>query len=124
MLQDADEVLGLAGLALGPSEWLELTRADVDAFGRTVHDWHWAHDDPERAARGPFGGAIVHAHLTLSVIQHLRESIIAFASGECMFYGYDRVRFPTFVPVGSRVRMWATVIEVHETERRAVQWPG
>ena len=50
------EVLGLAGRVLGPSEWLEVTQANVDAFGRSVQDWHWAHNDPDRAARGPFGG--------------------------------------------------------------------
>ena len=49
-----EEVLGLAGRGLGPSEWVEITQANVDAFARSVQDWHWAHNDPDRAARGPF----------------------------------------------------------------------
>jgi acyl dehydratase len=116
LVKDGHEALGLLGQNLGPSEWLEVTQVNVDAFGRTVQDWHWAHNDPDRAARGPFGGAIAHAHMTLSIIPHLRESLISFAWGECMFYGYNRVRFPTAVLVGARIRMYGNVVEVHEIE--------
>ena len=55
VVQDADEALALCHQSLGPSEWLEVTQANVDAFGRSVQDWHWAHNDPERAARVPSG---------------------------------------------------------------------
>ena len=116
LIGDAEEALGLAGQTLGPSEWLEVTQANVDAFGRSVQDWHWAHNDPKRAARGPFGGAIAHAHMTLSIIPHLRESVMLFTRGECMFYGYNRVRFPTIVPVGARIRVHGTVLEAEEID--------
>lgn len=105
-----EEVLALADRELGPTAWTEVTQEHVDGFGRSVHDWHWAHNDPERAARGPFGSAIAHAHMTLATLPHFRESLVEFASGECMFYGYDRVRFPTAVPVGGRIRASATVV--------------
>jgi acyl dehydratase len=111
-VEDADEVLGLAGRDLGPSEWVEVTQQDVDAFGGAVRDWHWAHNDSVRATRGPFGAPIVHAHLTLSLVPHLRETLVSFAAGECMFYGYNRVRFPAAVPVGARVRMHGRVVKV------------
>lgn len=114
VVKDAHEVLGLTGRSLGPSAWLEVTQGDVDAFGRSVRDWHWAHNDPGRAARGPWGGPVAHAHLTLSLIPHLREGLLSFASGECMVYGYNRVRFPTIVPVGARVRMHGRVIHANE----------
>ena len=100
-VRGADELRALVGRDLGPSEWFEVTQEVVDAFGRAVADWHWAHNDPARAARGPLGGPIGHAHLTLSVVPHLRKSLVSFATGECMFYGYNRVRFPTAVPVGA-----------------------
>src|SRR3954447_15001495 len=57
-----------------------------------------------------------HAHMTLSIIPHLRESLISFSRGECMFYGYNRVRFPAPVPVGARVRMYGTVVEALEID--------
>lgn len=113
---DDSEVRSMVGRALGPSTWLEVTQADVDAFARAVHDWHWAHNDPQRAGRGPFGCTIAHAHLTLGIIPHLREGLFSFASGECMFYGYNRVRFPTAVPVGAHVRMHGSVVQVDEID--------
>ena len=113
-VRGAHELRALVGRDLGPSEWFEVTQEVVDAFGRAVADWHWAHNDPVRAARGPLGGPIGHVHLTLSVVPHLRKSLVSFATGECMFYGYNRVRFPTAVPVGGRVRMRGTVAQVDE----------
>ena len=62
------------------------------------------------------GGAIAHAHMTLSIIPHLRESVMLFTRGECMFYGYNRVRFPTIVPVGARIRVHGTVLEAEEID--------
>lgn len=113
-VKGAEEVLALAGRDLGPSAWCEVTQKDVDAFGRSVQDWHWAHHDPERAARGPFHGPIAQVHMTLSLIPHLRDTLVSFATGECMFYGYNRVRFPTAVPVGARIRMRGNVVRVDE----------
>lgn len=107
------EVLALTGRALGPSAWLPVAQERVDAFARAVDDWHWAHNDVERASRGPFGGTIGHAHLTLSLIPHLFASLVGFADGEdAMFYGYNRVRFPTAILVGSCVRMRADIVDV------------
>ncbi len=106
-------MLALKGRVLGPSAWLRIDQERVDAFARSVEDWHWAHNDVERASRGPFGGPIGHAHLTLSLIPHLFASLVGFADREdAMFYGYNRVRFPTAVLVGSRIRLRADVVDV------------
>lgn len=107
------EVIALKGRTLGPTAWFPVLQDRVDAFARAVEDWHWAHDDVERASRGPFGGTIAHAHLTLGLVPHLFASLVGFAEGEdAMFYGYNKVRFPTAVPVGSSLRMSATIVEV------------
>jgi len=110
------EAVRLVGQEIGPSDWVEVTQGNVDSFGRSVHDWHWAHNDPERAARGPFGTTIAHAHMTLSTLPRLRESLLTFSNGEVMFYGYNRVRFPTAVPVGARIRMYAVVVSVDQID--------
>ncbi len=107
------DVLALKGRALGPSAWLPVIQDRVDAFARAVDDWHWAHNDVQRASRGPFGATIGHAHLTLSLVPHLFASLVDFGPGEdAMFYGYNRVRFPTAVLVGSSIRMRADVVDV------------
>lgn len=110
----ATEVLALGGRGLGPSPWLELDQDRVDQFARAVEDWHWAHNEPERASQGPFGGPIVHAHLTLSLVPHLFRGVVTFTDGECLFYGYNRVRFPLALPVGSRVRLLAKVVDAED----------
>jgi acyl dehydratase len=107
------DVLALKGRSLGPTAWFAVQQERVDAFALAVADWHWAHNEVERAARGPFGGTIGHAHLTLSLVPHLFASLLGFAAGEdAMFYGYDRVRFPAPVLVGSSIRMRADVVDV------------
>lgn len=107
------DVLALKGRSLGPSEWLVVDQERVDAFARAVDDWHWAHNDVELAARGPFGRTIGHAHLTLGLVPHLFASLLGFAEREdAMFYGYNRVRFPTAVLVGSAIRLRADIVEV------------
>ena len=109
----AEEVLALKGRSVGPSDWLVVEQDRVDGYARAADDWHWAHNDVERASRGPFGGPIGHAHLTLALVPHLFASLVGFAEGEdAMFYGYNRVRVPTAVPVGSAIRMRADVVDV------------
>ena len=111
-LTSTEDAVRLVGHELGPSDWLQVTQERVDSFGRSVEDWHWAHNEPERAAQGPFGAPIAHAHLTLGAVPHLRESVLTFRRGEVMVYGYDKVRFPAPVPVGARIRMHAVVVAV------------
>lgn len=113
LLLDTVDVLALKGRSLGPTAWLAVEQGRVDAFARSVADWHWAHNDVERAARGPFGGTVGHAHLTLSLVPHLFALLLGFAPGEdAVFYGYNRVRFPAPVPVGSSIRLHAEVVDV------------
>jgi acyl dehydratase len=112
-VRTAADVLALEGRTLAPTAWLRVEQDRVDAFARSVEDWHWAHNDADRASRGPFGGPIGHAHMTLSLIPHLFASLVEFAEGEdAMVYGYNRVRFPAPVPVGSRIRLRADIVEV------------
>ena len=114
-VREAQEVLDLAGTSLGPSDWVDVTQERVDAFARSVDDWRWVHNDPRRAALGPFGRTIGHAHLTLGIIPGLFHSLLRFADGvDPMFYGYNRVRFPEPVPVGARVRLHADVEGVED----------
>jgi len=112
---DTADVLALKGRSLGPTAWFAVQQDRVDAFARAAADWHWAHNDIERAARGPFGGTIGHAHLTLSLIPHLLSSLLEFRAGEdAMFYGYNRVRFPAPVPAGSNIRLRADIADAHD----------
>jgi len=115
VVHDVAELRGLVGRELGPSPWTTISQAQVDDFADAAHDRHWAHNDPDVAAAGPFGGTIGHAHLTLSLLPSLLFQILGIQDGgSSMFYGYNRVRFPTAVPVGSRIRLRGQIDDVAE----------
>ena len=106
------------GESLGHSDWLEITQDVVDLFADATGDHQWLHVDPERAAAGPFGGTIAHGYLTLSLVPILLPQVLELSGfGMGVNYGCDRVRFPSPVPVGSRVRASVTLDEVTDVPR-------
>ncbi|MGI8880714.1 MAG: MaoC family dehydratase [Jatrophihabitans sp.] len=95
----------LVGEHLGYSDWLLVEQDRVDQFADATNDHQWIHQDVARAAAGPFGGAIAHGYLTVSLIPFLVSQIYRVDGIQMAInYGSDKVRFPTAVPVGSKVR--------------------
>ena len=104
---------GAAGRELGPSAWVSLDQAQVDAFAAATGDDQWIHVDPVRAAAGPFGRTVAHGYLTLALLPPLLGEILELADRRLAInYGIERIRFTAPVPVGSRVRLRATLAEV------------
>jgi len=110
-----DHIAGLTGTDLGWSDWLEVTQDRVDLFADATDDHQWIHTDPERAKDGPFGGAIAHGFLSLSLaVKFWTELLEVTGVTTKVNYGLDRVRFISPVRVGARVRMNAVIAEVTE----------
>jgi acyl dehydratase len=108
------ELEATAGRELGVSDWHEVTQAEVDAFAEVTGDHQWIHVDPERAAATPFGGTIAHGYFTLSLGPGLAQQVYAFDGISFgLNYGSNRVRFPSPMPVGDRVRLRVAISEVH-----------
>jgi acyl dehydratase len=100
-----EELEALVGEELGRSEWHEITQERVNAFADVTGDHQWIHVDPARAAAGPFGGTIAHGYLTLSLLPALMSEMWRVEDVRMAInYGLNRVRFPSPVPVESRVR--------------------
>ena len=115
MITGVSELLSAVGEDLGVSAWHEVTQDQVDDFARVTKDEFWLHVDPQRAAESPFGGTIAHGLYTLSLEPMFRYSLVSFEGWSVgVNYGYNRVRFPAPVPVGTRVRMRSTVADVKE----------
>jgi acyl dehydratase len=106
------------GDRFGPSSWVEVPQSRIDAFADATGDHQWIHVDPERAQEGPFGTTIGHGYLTLSLLPAMSyESIPRDPSVRMgINYGLNRVRFPSPVPVGSRVRASFVVDQVEEAD--------
>jgi acyl dehydratase len=110
-----DELKKLAGSDLGTSEWIEVTQQRIDTFADATGDHQWIHVDPERAKDGPFGAPIAHGYLTLSLFIPLFTELLDVQGVTTKVnYGLNKVRFPSPVKVGSRIRLTARLAEVEE----------
>ena len=110
-----EELKAAEGQVLGTSDWHEVSQADVDAFADVTGDHQWIHVDVERAKETPFGGTIAHGYFTLSLIPLLSRQVFGMEGFTfALNYGLNRVRFPSPMPVGGKVRCTVKVAEVQE----------
>ncbi|MCS5568795.1 MAG: MaoC family dehydratase [Pseudomonadales bacterium] len=112
-----DTLQGRVDESAQPSDWFEITQGRINDFADVTLDHQWIHIDAERASTGPFGTTIAHGHLTLSIMGHLPRAVEENAprlEGQKLMinYGFDKVRFPSPVPVGARVRTTSTLKRV------------
>ena len=115
-IESIDELKGLVGEEIGPTDWRTVTQEQIDAFADVSDDHQWIHTDVERAEKeSPFGGTVAHGNLTLSLTDSFRPELIE-QQGIVMGvnYGFDKVRFPAPVPAGARIRARAQVQSVDE----------
>jgi acyl dehydratase len=106
---------GLVGADLGRSAYREITQQQVNLFADATDDHQWIHVDPERAKDGPFGAPIAHGYLSLALVIPFSEELLQVDGVSTKVnYGLDKVRFPSPVKVGDRVRMGSTVRDVTE----------
>jgi acyl dehydratase len=110
-VEGIEGVQSIVGQHMGYSDWVTITQEQVNQFAEATNDHQWIHVDPERAAKeSPFGGPIAHGYLTLSLIPGLLPEIVDMQGfGMGVNYGTEKVRFPSPVPVGARVRAGATL---------------
>ncbi len=99
------DLAACVGEVLAVGDWTTVDQARIDAFARATGDTQWIHVDPARAAAGPFGTTVAHGFLTLALLPQLFASALAIDDvGMGLNYGLNRVRFPSPVPAGSRLR--------------------
>jgi acyl dehydratase len=111
-----DELRGAAGQHLGWTEWVDITQERVNLFADATGDHQWIHVDVDRARAGsPFGGPIAHGYLTLALSNLFLPELLAVPGASAgVNYGTGKVRFPSPVPVGGRVRGGAEITAVDE----------
>src|SRR5882672_5958962 len=103
--QNLSELQSLVGSSLGTSDWFHIDQARIDQFAAVTGDDQWIHVDPVRAAAGMFGSTVAHGFLTLSLLPlFIRSSHKVNGARMSVNYGLNRVRFPSPVPVNSRLR--------------------
>ncbi|MGW0608078.1 MaoC family dehydratase [Streptomyces sp. NPDC002644] len=112
-----DELKAAVGEQLGYTDWVEVDQKRIDLFAEATGDHQWIHVDPEKAARGPFGTTIAHGYLTLSLLPLFGPQLVS-VEGVTMGvnYGTNKVRFPSPVPVGSRLRATGRITGVEDVQ--------
>ena len=116
------DLTAAAGETLGHSDWVTITQEEVNLFADATGDHQWIHVDPERAAKGPFGTTIAHGFMTLSLLPRLQHQIYTVNGVKLAInYGLNKVRFPSPVPVGSRVRATTKLVSVDDLGEGTVQ---
>ena len=116
------QLLENVGKQLGASDWLEIDQERIDLFADATGDHQWIHVDPDRAAQGPFGSTIAHGYLTLSLVNLFLPQVVEVRGISMgVNYGSNKLRFPAPVPVGSRIRGSAVLVEAEEVKGGAIQ---
>lgn len=112
------ELPSLKGQELGTSPWIEITQERVNTFADATDDHQWIHVDVERAKQeSPFGGPVAHGFLTLSLLSPLWSQVLTVTDATTVVnYGLNKVRFPSPVPVGGKIRLTATLTDVAEAK--------
>ena len=121
MTTTIDGIAGLKALVgqhLGYSDYVEITQEQVNTFADATGDHQWIHVDVERAKKeSPFGGPIAHGYLTLSLGPTLAPQIMTVTGVKMgVNYGCEKVRFPSPVPVGSKLRLGAQLDQVDDID--------
>ncbi|OJV60242.1 MAG: dehydratase [Burkholderiales bacterium 68-10] len=100
-----NDLENLVGQEIGVSDWVLIEQNRINQFAESTGDFQWIHVDPEKAKSGPFGTTIAHGFLTLSLLPSLMNGAFQIEKfSAALNYGLDKVRFPSPVPVGSRLR--------------------
>ena len=115
IIKDHEDLKAHVGQHLGYSDYMTVSQEQVQTFADATGDHQWIHIDVERAKAGPFGGPIAHGYLTLSLGPVFLPQIFA-VEGVAMGvnYGANKVRFPSPVPVGSKLRAGVKLLSVED----------
>lgn len=107
------------GRPIAQSDWITVTQDRVDAFAEVSEDPDPMHIDPAWSeASSPYSQTVMAGLHLLALLPRLTRGSGLSVGGVrlAMNYGFNRVRFISPVPVGTRFRNQAALIDV---ERRA-----
>jgi acyl dehydratase len=117
VVKNAHALREFVGKYIGHTDWFCVTQERITQFAEATEDSQWIHVDAARARdESPYGAAIAHGFLTLSLISHFVKEAIQIQSGVrlAVNYGLNRVRFPAAVRAGSRIRASVALLRFEE----------
>lgn len=122
IFRSADELLSAAGKHLGETPWMVMSQERINQFADATGDHQWIHVDPVKAKSGPFGACIAHGYLTLSLAAFFMPQFVEVQGLRMgVNYGTDKVRFPSAVKAGARIRGKGELVSAEKTKDGGVQ---
>lgn len=117
-IESVEELKSLISQEVAVTDWFDISQERVNLFAQATGDHQWIHLDVERARKeSPYGGTIAHGFLTLSLLPMIMQSAVTMPESKMSVnYGLNKVRFPSPVPVGSRVRGRMLLQDVEDIE--------
>ncbi len=119
IIETVEELRSLVSQEVAVGEWFTVEQSRIDAFADATGDHQWIHRDVERAkSESPFGTTIAHGFLTLSLLSSLSHDCFDIRGDFKMRinYGLNRVRFPSPVLAGARIRARFTLQSLEAVE--------
>jgi acyl dehydratase len=125
-ITSVEELRSLTGREVAVSDWFEVTQDLINLFADATGDHQWIHIDVERSkTESPYGTTIAHGFLTLSLLSQLISETVKIKLPIRMGvnYGLNKVRFPSAVPAGSKIRARVTLQSLEDIpEGRQLAW--
>ena len=111
IIPDISELGSFTGVSLGTTDWITISQEQINAFAKATGDHQWIHVDVDRArVESPFKQPIAHGYLTIALIPALLPKLLLVEKVAMVVnYGIDKLRLPSPVPAGGRVRMSAEI---------------
>lgn len=117
-----EEVLAAMRAEIGKEsaagEWYTVDQALINRYCAISGEEGWIHTDPERAKRETkFGNAIAPGNMGIALMPKLSNPISAYGRYPRRYslnQGWDRIRYLTPLPAGSRIRARSKLIGVEE----------
>lgn len=117
----ASELAVRVGDELGVSNWYDISQDKINAYAKIIEDEQFIHIDPDRAReKTPFDGTIAHGFLTMSLLSAMAYEVMPFMLGDqgmSINYGFNKLRFISPVPTGSRVRGRFSLLSFDQSNR-------
>ena len=116
VIKSIEDAKALIGEEVGLSDWAVIDQHRIDQFAEATSDHQWIHVDTERAAREmPDGKTIALGYLTIALIPTLTSDFVHVENlARAVNLGLNKVRFYAPIPVGSRLRGRAKVLQARQ----------
>lgn len=97
-------------------QWYAVTQQMINDFANATGDLQWIHVDVARAKKeSPIKKTIAHGFMSVAMLSKLILEVFQIKSIETGFnYGLNKVRFPSPVPVDSKLRLHSSIIKTED----------